>query len=154
MQKLSEHKIEEMFQDFLIALPDYMEDFIHNGKKDGYIFDYSLDSLSTLEEFAQRKVITSESVMVNDIAAYIGEVIIVNYGGGWRCSIENGPKSVSYGLPVVYGFNNYGLEFSPFEVVGVFVERPRKNHFFKSIQGYINPLEDELDLDDLPTEDY
>ncbi len=153
LKDFTKEELEDKFEFFLITLPDYMEDFIGRAERSGYSLDYSIDSLVALEQYLLKYNVSNQDADYNDAAAYFGEVVRTNYGGEWRCSFEGGPASTSYGLPVLYGFNTYDLELSPFESVGIFVARPRENHFMTTLNGYVNPLQDKFDLSDLPTEE-
>lgn len=151
LKDLSAQELEEKFENFIFHIDDYLEDFIERADEQGYDLDYSIRSLSDLEDYLTKNKIDQDSDDVNDAAAYFGEVVRTSYGGNWICSLDKEHNSLYYGKPVITGHTEpKDLQLSPFDSVLTFVIRPRENHFFKVLKNHIDPKE--LDLDKFPTE--
>jgi len=151
LQELSKQELKEKFDIFIFNIDDYLEELIKKFNKKGYILDYTLDSLDTLEKYILKEKIVIDSDDVNDAGCYFGEVIRKNYGGNWICSLDN-KNSMYYGKPVITGHTEpEDLELSPIDDVQTLIIRPRKNHFKTIIQGHINP--EEIDWTGFPDED-
>ncbi|TNH22369.1 hypothetical protein [Testudinibacter sp. TR-2022] len=151
LKEHSNKELEEKFENFIINIDDYLENFIEKVHQKGYDLDFSIDSLQTLEKYLIGEKIDKNSDDVNDAAAYFGEVVRMNYGGQWICNLDKENNSLYYGLPVITGLGKVkDVLLSPFTSVKSLLLRPRENHFKTIIDNHISPKL--LDLDDIPTE--
>jgi hypothetical protein len=152
LKDLTKEELEEMFGLFMFNLSERLEIFIEKAEQQNLNLDYSLNSLHNLEEYLSVNKVDKDSDDVNKAAAYFGEVVRLNYGGIWKCSLDIKNNSLYYGKPVISGLTiPEDLELSPFDSVLTYVIRPRKDHFLKVIDSYVGPEDD--DLDDFPTEE-
>jgi len=151
LKDLSVKELEEKFENFIFYIDDYLEDFIERADAQGYNLDYSIRSLSDLEDYLTKNKVDKDSDDVNDAAAYFGEVVRKKYGGSWQCSLDLINNSLHYGKPVIVDYTiPKDLELSPFDSVLLYITRPRKDHFLITIE---NDIDDEpLNLDEFPTE--
>lgn len=62
-----------------------------------------------------------------------------NYGGKWECCLDMRGNSMLYGMPVISGFNKYGVLLSPYEELGLFIFRKKKGMIANNIEMIINP---------------
>ncbi|MDH2436135.1 hypothetical protein QCD60_26750 [Pokkaliibacter sp. MBI-7] len=99
-QEINEEKSDlEKFQDFMFEMSDVLELFISTASENGYILDYSLDSLEHLIDSTEEKNVN----FMNRCARYLGEVFRKELGGYWDIDLEN-PVNLYYKLPVIAKF--------------------------------------------------
>lgn len=131
-------KLQDKFDMFMFNLSDYLENFISKLDSKGYKLNYSISSLSVLQDYIINEKITINDDDVNDAGCYFGEVVRRNYGGKWICNLDN-TKSVSYGKPVIIGHTKpQDLILSPIDSVLILIIRPRDNHFLEVIKNHID----------------
>ncbi|TNH03023.1 hypothetical protein FHQ30_12985, partial [Pasteurellaceae bacterium Phil11] len=70
LKEHSNKELEEKFENFIINIDDYLENFIEKVHQKGYDLDFSIDSLQTLEKYLIGEKIDKNSDDVNDAAAY------------------------------------------------------------------------------------
>lgn len=151
-EKKTKKELEEMFENFLFSVDDYMDNILEKTKEQGYILDFSLQSLANVEKYLVQNRIRANDDDINDSAAYLGEVIRKTIGGRWTCSLDLKNNSIYYGRPVITEYTTpKDLEFSPFDCILNYLADPEPGYFIKAVT---NDLEDEpLNLDDIPTEE-
>lgn len=151
-KKIPRRDLEEMFETFLSSIDDYIENILEISAYKGYNLDFSLESLSDLEKYISTSNINADDDRINDLAAYLGEVIRKNIGGNWKCSLDLKCNSIFYGKPVIAEYTTPNdLEFSPFDCILNYISEPHANYFINIIE---NDLDDvPLNLDDIPTEE-
>lgn len=151
-KRKTKKELAEMFENFLFSVDDYMESILEKTKEQGYILDFSLQSLSNLEKYLVQNRINANDDDVNDSAAYLGEVIRKSIGGMWKCSLDLKNNSIYYGRPVITAYTTpKDLEFSPFDCILNYLEDPEPGYLIKAVK---NDLDDEpLNLDNIPTEE-
>ena len=134
---------------FFLVLPAFPSEFITlpSGEKiceeayplkGGYNLDLSVESLNELEEMILKMNVDENHALFDDIASYIGQVVVENYGGKWECCLDKN-NSLYYGFPVIAGFNNYDVLLSPYSVLKIFIHRKKSGQIFHSIDICINP---------------
>lgn len=148
LKDLTEKELDEKFEMFLFDMDDNLEAFIDEAESQGYNLDYSLKSLTDLENYLTKNKVDQDSDDVNNAAAYFGEVVRKKYGGKWICSLDMKNNSLYYGKPVISGHTTPDdLQLSPFDTVLLYIISPRKDHFLITIE---NDLDDEsIDLSDI-----
>ncbi len=152
LKNLSTAELEEKFENFLFNIDDYLENIIEKADNQGYIFDYSLESLNDLEKYLIENKTKATDDDVNDLAAYFGEVVRKNIGGIWKCSLDLKNNSLYYGKPVIIEYTNpKDLELSPFDCILNYIAEPEPNYFITIIENDLN--DEPLNLDDIPTEE-
>jgi hypothetical protein len=139
MKDLTQEELEEKFENFLFNLDDYLENIIDKANNQGYEFNYSLDSLSDIECFIIKNGTTVDDDDYNDLSAYLGECLRLNYGGKWICNLDKLNNSLYYGFPVIEGHSIQDVLFSPFHLIKAFILRKKSNLFQKAIESQINP---------------
>jgi hypothetical protein len=136
---MEDEELEEKFENYLFNIDEYLESISNKANHQGYNFDYSLDTLNDVENYIIKNNTTIESDDYNDLAAYLGEVLRLNYGGKWICNLDKENNSLSYGFPVIEGHSIPDVLFSPFHVVKAFILRKKSNLFFEAIESQVNP---------------
>jgi hypothetical protein len=127
MKDLSQEEWQEKFENFLFNIDEYLENIIDKGNIQGYNFDYSLNSLNDIESYIIKNNTTVNDDDYNDLAAYLGEVIRLKYGGKWICNLDNVNNSLYYGFPVIEGHSIPDVLFSPFHLIKAFILGRFKN---------------------------
>ena len=123
----------------MLAVDFRIEHLKYATKDNSYNWDFSLKSLDSLENFILKKNIDENHELFDDVASYIGEVVRRNYGGKWECCLDMRGNSMLYGMPVISGFNKYGVLLSPYEELGLFIFRKKKGMIANNIEMIINP---------------
>ena len=144
MKKLSNEKAldkanEEKFEQFLFHCDDYLENIIERAKNQGYIFDYSFETLKDIENYINKSNTTIEDDDYNDLSAYLGEVVRLKYGGKWACCLDKKNNSLYYGFPVIDGHSAFDVVFSPFHLIKAYILRKKPNLFSEAIENQVNP---------------
>jgi hypothetical protein len=141
LEDLSRKELEEKFELFLFNMDDCLEQFEEKSSQQGYIFDYSLNSLPLIEKYIIDNNIPVDSDDYNDISSYVGEVVRKNVKGSkWICNLDKKNNSLYYGYPVITGHTKIdGVLFSPFHLVKAFILRKKSNLFREAIESQINP---------------
>lgn len=116
----------EKSQDFMFGMSDVLESFISIANMNGYILDYSLDSLENLEHLMDSTEEKNDNFM-NRCARYLGEVFRKELGGGWDIDLEN-PVNYYYKLPVIAKFSTTApdLTFFPLIIIRNYMLRGRR----------------------------
>jgi hypothetical protein len=126
----------EKFEHFLIEMDDVLEPFIGGAAAQGYLLDYSLDSLAELERYWRA---TGEKqrdgTAANRAARYLGEVFRRCVGGTWRLC-DKGPRYVYHGLPVIGGYASVDIEFCPIQVFGNFVASGESGMLRRAVESH------------------
>jgi len=145
-------------QDFLSSMPDFLEEFVDDGQREGYTFDYSLNSLHDLERY----IADNKEMMAwkndSDLSkwqrmyswCYIGETFRKAFGGEWKVSLDD-PDSVNYGQWVIKGFDTVGMEFDPLGTLQGYLLRGKPGALARALEAHVNTIP--LDLSHLPEED-
>ncbi len=139
MNNLSQIELNEKFEIFLFNIDDYLESIIDKASKQGYVFDYSLDSLKDMENYINKNHTTIEDDDYNDLSAYLGEIVRLKYGGKWICCLDKVNNSLYYGFPVIEGHSVTDVLFSPFHIIKAFILRRKPNLFYEAIGSQVNP---------------
>ncbi|MFD2287264.1 hypothetical protein GJU39_13675 [Pedobacter petrophilus] len=151
LEDFTKVELEEKFEMFIFNMDDYLESFIDKVEKQGYNLDYSIKSLTDLENYLTQNKVDKDSDDVNDAAAYFGEVVRKNIGGRWDCDLED-ESDLYYGKPVIVGHTTPDdLMLSPFDSVMIYILRPAKDFFLSVIRSHIN--DEPINLDEFPTEE-
>ena len=103
-----------------------------------------MGSLDTLEDFILQKNIDENHILYDEAASYTGEVVRRNYGGKWECCLDMKENSMLYGMLVISDFNKYGVLYSPYEELGLFIFRKEKGILVNNIEMIINPPDFDL----------
>lgn len=141
---------------FLAGLEDRQRTFVETAADEGFMLDYSLDSLANLEEFLLYDDIplsdkSDEAVSLRvDCWTYLGEVMRRNYGGAWHVS-SNDANTANQGQFVIEGHSPLGTEYVPLRSLTAFLLRRKCGFFLSNIQNQLAPVE--IDLTGLPTEE-
>lgn len=153
-QFLNKEEEQEKLQQFIFEIDDLLEEFIDDTESLGYILDYTINSLDTLERFILDKEIVNTD---NDLDIrtkcwiYLGELFRkLIKKGEWSVSL-NDENTINYGLYTISNYNNEKTEFVPIRYVKAFILKKEKGFFRSVIKNHINP--ELLNLDDIPTED-
>ncbi|PXF29991.1 hypothetical protein WH50_17650 [Pokkaliibacter plantistimulans] len=114
------------FQDFMFEMSDVLESFISIANMNGYILDYSLNSLENLEHLIDSTEEKNDNFM-NRCARYLGEVFRKELGGHWDIDLEN-PVNYYYKLPVIAKFSATApdLTFCPLMIIRNYMLRGRR----------------------------
>jgi hypothetical protein len=127
----------ENFQHFLFEMDDILESFLGEAEVAGFTLDYSLNSLSSLEQFmlAQPKL-AEDTRLQNRAARYLGEVFWKNVGGKWDLFLED-PKNLFYRLPVINGYSDRDIEFCPIHIIGNFIGKKELGLLKRAIDAHL-----------------
>lgn len=146
----------ERLQLFNFSKADEQEAFIENAAQEGYVLDYSMNSLPELERYVRTKkmvvdAISDEAVGQRmDCWTYLGEVVRQNFGGRWQVSF-NEENTLNRGLFVVEGHaKTPGVEFVPNRLLQAFIQRGRGGEWRRAIEAQVNPRP--VDFSDLMEE--
>ena len=139
LREKSKVELQELFDMFLFRIGERMERLIDATRKSGINLDYSLESLNEIETFVLQKGIDRNHDLYDDIACYIGEVVRKTFGGQWECCLDMKSNSLFYGMPVVSGYNKYGVLLSPYELLNIFLLRKKTGMLAQSIEMDVNP---------------
>ena len=150
IEDLSTQELEEKFENFLFNMDDYLEQLTSKASDQGIILDFSLGSLKELERYIIENNTKQTDDDYNDISAYLGEVLVQNYGAKWHCNLDNVNNSLYYGFPVLEGHSGKDVLFSPFHVVKAFILRQKENLFINAIKSQTDP--EPIDWSKLPSE--
>jgi hypothetical protein len=127
----------EQFEQFLFEMSDVLEAYIGAATQQGYVLDYSLDSLAALERYwgatgdGQR-----DGAPANRASRYLGEVFRRNLGGTWRLC-EKGSRYLYHGLPVIAGYAHLDIEFCPVVVFANFVVRGESGMLRRAVESHV-----------------
>jgi len=138
MKNLSTEEIKEKFENFLFNIDNYLESIIDKANSQGYVFDYSLNSLKDMESYIIDNNITADSDDYSDLSAYLGEVLRLTHSGKWICNLDEKNNSLYYGFPVIEGHTIPDVLFSPFHIVKAFILRKKINLFREAIENQVN----------------
>jgi hypothetical protein len=126
----------EKFEQFLFEMDDVLEQFLAYAAAGGFILDYSLASLNTLEQLLLIPKSPEESSRVQNRAArYLGEVFRKQLGGKWMLC-DRGPRYVYQGLPVIGGHSDKHIEFCPIHTIGNFARTSKEGLFRRALEGH------------------
>ena len=141
LEKLTKEELEEKFELFLFNMADCLEQFEEKTDKQGYNFDYTLNSLPLIEKYIIDNNILIDSNDYNDISSYLGEVVRKNFKASkWICNLDNVNNSLYFGFPVITGHSKVkGVLFSPFHLVKAFILRKKLNLLYQAIESQVNP---------------
>lgn len=139
LRKKSEKELQELFDMFLFRIGERMERLTDAARESGISLDYSLESLNEIETLVLQKSIDRNHDLYDDVACYIGEVVRKTFGGQWECCLDMKSNSVFYGMPVVSGYNKYGVLLSPYELLNIFLLRKKTGLLAHSIEMDVNP---------------
>lgn len=139
LQKLAQEKLKEKFNLFLFEMSDNLEQLEQKTAENGYNLDYSISSLTQIENYIIENKISVNSNDYDGLSTYLGEVVRKNYGGKWICNLDEKNNSLYYGFPVIQDHSKYDVLFSPFHIVKAFIIRPKGNLFITAIESQINP---------------
>lgn len=137
---MTEKELLDMFDSFLLKVDFRIEHLKYATKNDGYVWDYSIASLNSLEKLILEKNINENHDLFDDIASYIGEVVCKTYGGKWECCLDK-KNSLFYGLPVISNFNKFGVLLSPYSLLKIFIQRKKEGQIAHAIEICVNPPE-------------
>jgi len=96
----------EQFNDWVEYVPEFIQELRSMLAPTGVKFDFSPNSLDTLEEWilsrygdTEEMLPASESQVVNLLACYIGETMIRQRGGKWDIQLD--PDYAYHGVPII-----------------------------------------------------
>lgn len=151
LNKFSKKDLIEKFENFLFNMNDYLEQIEIKASEQNFKFDFTIENLNQVEAYLIDNNTIVDSNDYNDISAYLGEVVRINYGGKWICCLDKENNSLYYGFPVIEGHTKIkDLLFSPFHIVRSFILNHKKDLFTNAIKSQVNPKE--IDWSKFPTE--
>lgn len=125
----------DKFEMFLFEMDDVLDEFVVEAEQAGYILDYSLDSLDTLERYyTLRHGQMDEERLINRCARYLGEVFRLTVGGKWRLSSH--PRGLYFKLPILTDYSGKNLEYCPIAIFRSFVRRPEAGPIRQTVEGH------------------
>lgn len=146
----------ERLQLFTFNKADEQDAFIETAEQEGYLLDYSLNSLTELERYVRANNLTVSDKSNKAIAqrmdcwTYLGEVVRRNFGGRWQVSM-NDENSLNRGLFVIEGHaKTPGVEFVPSRLLQAFIQRGRGGEWRRAIEAQTDPRP--VDFSDLQEE--
>ena len=141
LEDLSKEELKEKFELFLFNMDDCLEQFEEKTTKQGYNFDYSLDSLPLIEKYIVNNNVDDVGDDYDYICSYVGEVVRKNFKGSkWICNLDDVNNSLYFGFPVITGLCKVeGVLFSPFHVIKAFILRKKPNFLCDAIENQVNP---------------
>lgn len=139
LREKSKEELQEIFDMFLFRMGERLSRLKDAAAERGINLDYSLESLKEIESFVLRNNIGREHDLYDDVACYIGEVVRKTFGGQWECCLDMKDNASFYGMPVISGYNKYGVLLSPYELLGIFLLRKQTGLLAHSIEMDVNP---------------
>jgi hypothetical protein len=133
----------ERFEDFLMAMDDQLEWLENEGRANGIFLNLQLTDLPRLETLfnilIKGKDKDEAAGLVVTFARYLGEVVVKNFGGHWRLSLDDS-KSANFNTPVIAGHSNIpDLEFAPLSVMRAFSLRKREGTLRVAVEAQTHP---------------
>lgn len=151
MKDLSVEELENNFDNFIFNIDDYIDSIQEKARAQGYNFNLTINSLDEVEEYIITNNINVQDDDFNDLSAYLGEFVVENFEGRWKCNLDKVNNSLYYGFPVIEGHSLSDVLFSPFHVIKAFILRKRKGLLKEAILSQVNPQK--IDWTNYPTED-
>ena len=159
MRKYDLEEEEDKLFSFLLLMADEQNKFLRVANALGYRLTnpQSMKSLEELERYIREQRLTfqeSSDEALSDRTNcwyYLGEVVRLNYGGGWEFSMHE-DNTANWGAYVVVGHCPVaGVEFEPLSIVRNFIANGYPSGAFR--RAIMADVADDDDfLADLPTE--
>lgn len=156
-QQLDAKAENQKLQEFLSSISFFLEEFVDDGQKEGYNFDYSLSSADELELYISNNKELMDWKNDSELSkwkrmyawCYIGETFRKAFGGKWIVSLDD-MQNLNYGKWVIKGFDVVGVEFDPLRTLQAYLLRG-KPHIKSMMEAHVNTVP--LDLSEFPEED-
>jgi hypothetical protein len=127
-QLASEDEMEK-FQQYLFEMDDVLREFLNEvAAQAGVALDFTTESLDRLEpaiDILLSRPGAEVDTVKNRAARYLGEAFRRHIGGTWELCLKD-PKYMYFKLPVIAGYADMPIEFSPVSVVGNYIVRRKR----------------------------
>jgi hypothetical protein len=134
MNRLTDQDYEK-FNQFIFSIDDSIEEVIALGDANDIKIDFSESLPKRLEELIEKiDLQRSNNRMINVFGQFLGEYFRKTMGGQWSLGDDPG-SSISFGQPVISGFNSIGHVFNPIRIVRNFVGRRISGIFESAIEA-------------------